>query len=653
MGLARFNNGAFRLIASVRHNADDARLDEWKASFQRASQMLFDATIGQHHFGEILVANNSMGAAEADCWLMEFDGGSGSSHHYGQLGEHSTLMADERFRPFIILHEFSHYAYDVFDEYAGSGGSADCIGGNTANACIMESSWLDGDRFGNNGAGGALIEGRVKHFCVPENHDPDGDTRQDQRRNQSCWESMVGRFPTLTMPASAPLTQSPGNVPQIVWTILAPEQRYLLVVDRSGSMAGNKLMNAKDGCHWWVDNALLGDRMACVSFSDSASIDQSLVALATDTDRTPFHTSIDSWIAQGQTAIGDGLRGALDEIIAFGPRAAAQVIVLLTDGIQNRGEAIESVLPDIINAGVRVYAIAVGPIIDEIRLTNLAVSTGGRFIRIDPSLSDSDQSSAVRVALEELSIEVRDNGGIITSNEYSAEKGTTINKTIEIEPHSQQATFLLSYRNPKDQLKFRLKDPAGVIYDMDTVRPGVRVINGSYPYNAFKILKPKAGKWKIEIRASAKNSKKSKCNLIVGSENTQLSVACNASKSSFEHHEEVHVYVRAFAPIPITGLKVDGLLSGPRKKSWKLSFKDDGKKGDEVASDGVYTASFIAPDKPGTYHVRVSIRTTNTSPILADHDDPGTKAHSKRLLKVPTFNRLVETSFVVGKPPRK
>ena len=144
---------------------------------------------------------------------METDGASSSSHGFAVPGEHSTLMADERFRPFIILHEFAHYAYDVFDEYAGDAGAAECIGGTTANACIMEVGFAQGDRFGATGQGGALVEGRVKHFCVASNHDPDGDTRQDARRGHSCWEEHGWSLPGSDNAIGAATHQFTGECP--------------------------------------------------------------------------------------------------------------------------------------------------------------------------------------------------------------------------------------------------------------------------------------------------------------------------------------------------------------------------------------------------------------------------------------------------------
>ena len=47
MGLGRYENGKFHLIASLRHSADAIRIAEWTASFRHASRLLYEATDGR------------------------------------------------------------------------------------------------------------------------------------------------------------------------------------------------------------------------------------------------------------------------------------------------------------------------------------------------------------------------------------------------------------------------------------------------------------------------------------------------------------------------------------------------------------------------------------------------------------------------------
>src|SRR6266511_3654933 len=206
MGIGRLVGNRFNLVVSLRHNADAKRLAEWKASFERASALLFDATDGQHEFGEILVCNNSSGGRNADAWLLEPEGLSLSDvSGLGTPSGHMTLCGDERFKPAVIVQQFAPYAYGLYDEYSGPGRMpAECIGGTTSDACIMEASWPDGDRFGADGTGGPLVTGRISEFCVADNHDPDRNTNQEHAHGQSCWETIVHAFPAMTAPIPKP-----------------------------------------------------------------------------------------------------------------------------------------------------------------------------------------------------------------------------------------------------------------------------------------------------------------------------------------------------------------------------------------------------------------------------------------------------------------
>jgi len=116
MGTGHLNGSRFDLTVSLRHGTIPHRADEWRASFVRASELLFDATDGQHQFGTISVCPNSTGTSSADFFLIRGTGRSQSSTgQLGIAGAHATLCSDERFRPFIVLHEFAHYAYDLYD----------------------------------------------------------------------------------------------------------------------------------------------------------------------------------------------------------------------------------------------------------------------------------------------------------------------------------------------------------------------------------------------------------------------------------------------------------------------------------------------------------------------------------------------------------
>ncbi len=111
----------------------------------------------------------------------------------------------------------------------------------------------------------------------------------------------------------------------------------MLVLDRSGSMSGQKLADAKTAAKGFVDK-LNGtfDQGGLVSFSTAAALNQQLLVMDS-TNKTTLKGKIDSLSANGYTNIGDAISAATTELVsARGRGSAARVQVLLSDGEANR-----------------------------------------------------------------------------------------------------------------------------------------------------------------------------------------------------------------------------------------------------------------------------------------------------------------------------
>ncbi|WP_431958721.1 VWA domain-containing protein [Nocardia lijiangensis] len=652
MGIGRLDGDHFNLIVSIRHNAETARVDEWEAAFQQASRILWDATDGQHRFGTIWVCNNSTGGRNADAWLLEPAGTSNSTGaRLGVETTHMTLYGDERFKPFVIVHEFGHYGYDLGDEYTGSGGAAECIGGTTSNACIMESSWADGDRFGNSATGGALVTGRVSEFCVSGNHDPDGDTRQDERHGISCWETMATRFPTLSAPGGTPTDAAPTGAGIISWVVLAPEQRYILVIDRSGSMLGNKMDQALVGSNWWADNAQFNDRLGVVSFATTARTDIGLTTITNDGDRTTVQNAIGGIAAGGQTAIGDGLRQALNEILNAGRRAATQVVVMLTDGLHNRGEDPATVLPDLTANGVRVYTIGVGPSIDGTLLQAIASSTGGTYYRINPALSAAEQEFRIRAVLQEISGVANDNGGIVTTRPEKVAEEKVIVRTVEIETGSESATFAITWDGAPGAVELTLTSPRGESYTLASVPGDARPIDTGFPYTGYQVERPEPGTWTVEISAKRPGATGDRGQLYVFSQHPHIDGSLSSPASKYRPGDVIPLHLQTYFDQPIGGLQVAAQAVLPDGTVAPLRFGDDGDPltGDEIPNDGLYSALFDETHGfSGIVSFEVDVTNDGSSAFYADAGERLVPGDVVNTSPIPAFRRRFALTVQVG-----
>ena len=124
--------------------------------------------------------------------------------------------------------------------------------------------------------------------------------------------------------------------------ILTNPTDIVLILDRSGSMAGSPLANMKVGAKTFIDiideatdgtpdgNIGSGSRMAIVSFADTASADTQLIT-SVDT----LKSAVDDLVADGATNHADAFAKASQ---LFDPLSTnAKVIVMFTDGKTTAG----------------------------------------------------------------------------------------------------------------------------------------------------------------------------------------------------------------------------------------------------------------------------------------------------------------------------
>lgn len=136
----------------------------------------------------------------------------------------------------------------------------------------------------------------------------------------------------------------------------------VLVLDRSGSMAGSPLANLKLGAKAFIDiieentdgvkDGVIGNgsRMAVVSFATTATADTQLITSVFD-----LKTAVDNLIAGGSTNHADAFTKAIQ---LFDPQSSnAKVIVLFTDGNTTVGAPPSPVAAAARAMGITIYCI--------------------------------------------------------------------------------------------------------------------------------------------------------------------------------------------------------------------------------------------------------------------------------------------------------
>lgn len=156
----------------------------------------------------------------------------------------------------------------------------------------------------------------------------------------------------------------------------------VVILDRSGSMQGDKLHNAKDAVSELISQLGPRDRFALVTYSDDAGV---LVPLAAADSRAKaaWRSTVDRVRADGYTNMSAGMDRAFDLI--EGSRAAGRAAraVLISDGLPNLGDPSPDGLFRRATRAPRgeyvMSAIGVGEDFNEFLMTRLADAGTGNY----------------------------------------------------------------------------------------------------------------------------------------------------------------------------------------------------------------------------------------------------------------------------------
>ncbi len=189
--------------------------------------------------------------------------------------------------------------------------------------------------------------------------------------------------------------------PHFIARVPTHDGTVVLCIDTSGSMratdlAPTRAAAARAAARAFVDAVPSGTRIGIVTFSSGAN-----AILAPTDDRDAAHDALARIPPpDGATAIGDALAVAAEAL----PPAGRRIIVLLTDGINNRGADPIGVSQTVGQRGIRIETVGVGSSgsgeiipgtneqadLDSSALETIAQNGGGRYIGASDTTSLRD-----------------------------------------------------------------------------------------------------------------------------------------------------------------------------------------------------------------------------------------------------------------------
>ena len=195
----------------------------------------------------------------------------------------------------------------------------------------------------------------------------------------------------------------------------------ILVLDTSGSMEGEKIIQARGAARYVVDHLNPDDRFAVVQFNTTVS--SYAPALLPAAEAAAAGAYIDTLPAAG----GTNISGALLEAAALVQPERPTTILFLTDGLATEGITDTSLLLDNVAAALpdnaRLFAFGVGDDVDTTLLDTLAQNHRGTTTYVRPGQAIDEAVSAfyARVSAPVLTDIAIDYGGVAVQEVYPVE----------------------------------------------------------------------------------------------------------------------------------------------------------------------------------------------------------------------------------------
>ncbi|WP_299460630.1 VWA domain-containing protein [uncultured Microscilla sp.] len=158
-----------------------------------------------------------------------------------------------------------------------------------------------------------------------------------------------------------------------------------LVVDRSGSMSGDKLNYVKKAVDFVIDNLKSDDVLSIVQYDDEIDV---VASSAKVTNKKALHEKVKGIQARNMTNLSGGMMEGYAQVKSSQSNGYVNRVLLLSDGLANAGITAPEQLQQIAQkkfreAGIALSTFGVGSDFNEVLMTNLSEYGGANYYFID------------------------------------------------------------------------------------------------------------------------------------------------------------------------------------------------------------------------------------------------------------------------------
>jgi Ca-activated chloride channel family protein len=261
--------------------------------------------------------------------------------------------------------------------------------------------------------------------------------------------------------ASVALTLAADKIVRPDQSALQPAD-LVVVLDRSGSMSGGKIHDARQAVLHLIERLTDNDRLAVVAYGNSVNTVWPLTRM-THTYRSQATAAVNRISTGGGTNLGGGLTAGISTLMQRPDRERRRKLILISDGLANHGVTDPAAL-GLMAAGateqqLSVSTVGVGLDFNEIVMTTIADHGAGSYYFLeDPGtfarVLDKELQATRTVAASGLEIRISQSDGLqlVHAGGYPI---TTRGNVAVVRPgdllSGQQRTLYLTFQVPTDK----------------------------------------------------------------------------------------------------------------------------------------------------------------------------------------------------------
>jgi Ca-activated chloride channel family protein len=188
----------------------------------------------------------------------------------------------------------------------------------------------------------------------------------------------------------------------------------VIVLDRSGSMEGRKLNDARQAVIGLLEQLGPDDRFALVTYANSVNVRSGLVPM-TEANRRRLTAAVERIHAGGGTNLGGGLETGMGLLMHMSGDLRQRKVILISDGLANQGVTDPDALGRMASAAIEnrfsISTVGVGLEFNEMLMTAIADQGAGHYTFLeDPQVFaqvfESEFQSTRHVAAADVSIRI-------------------------------------------------------------------------------------------------------------------------------------------------------------------------------------------------------------------------------------------------------